>query len=53
VRFGVSLLPAAAPHHDPALHRHLGDLPGADDGRVRPRRPRFAGFPRLIFSRAE
>ena len=51
LRFGLTLLPSPPPRHDPALHRHIADLPGADDGLPRPRRPRFAGFPRLIFSR--
>ena len=51
LRFGLTLLPAPAPRHDPALHRHIADLPGADDGVRRPRRSRFAGFPRLISSR--
>lgn len=51
LRFGLTLLPARAPVHDAALHRHIADLPGADDGLPKARSPRFAGFPRLIFSR--
>jgi phytoene synthase len=51
LRFGLTFVPTRAPVHDAALHRHIADLPGADDGLPTPRRPRFAGFPRLIFSR--
>ncbi len=50
-RFTRTLLPAPAPTHDPALHRLIVDLPGADAGGARSR-GRFAGFPRLIFQRA-
>jgi phytoene synthase len=50
LRFARTLVPAPAPVHDPALHRHLADLPGADPRAPtsRPRRGPFAGFPRLL-----
>lgn len=53
LRFTATALEGVrAEPHDPSLHRHIADLPGADDGLAAPRgRGRFAGFPRLIFSR--
>lgn len=56
-RFAATLLPQGSPPtHDSTLHRWLADLPGADPraGTTRTAPPpggRFAGFPRLIFSR--
>jgi phytoene synthase len=50
-RFMTTLLPSPPEPHDPALHRLIADLPGADAGGPGSRRGRFAGFPRLIFSR--
>ncbi len=57
-RFAATLLPqGAAPDHDPTLHRWLVGLPGTDPRAGSRASPpsrgggRFAGFPRLIFTR--
>jgi len=55
-RFVRTLLPGGlAPVHDPALHRWLAGLPGADpragEPAAQPRTSRLAGALRLVFSR--
>ncbi|MBA3546354.1 MAG: phytoene/squalene synthase family protein [Nannocystis sp.] len=54
-RFTLGLLPGPTPTHDPALHRWLAGLPGADPNAgksVDPPRKRRTGALRLIFSRS-